>query len=260
MKVVILAGGLPSTIGEAEEPEAKPMVRIGERPLLWHIMKQFSHFGFHDFLICSGYRSESIKEYFMNYYMYRSDITVHLASNAVDIHHKITEPWRVSIVDTGLTASTADRIFRVQKFLADEPFFIVFGDCLSNIDARAMMKTHLDAGKIMTLALARPTGRNTIIPTAPDGSLLHPGDPGYKIHDAWVNADTMICSPEIFQNVSDWGGRFEIEVVKALNEIGQVASFRHDGFWLPVETVRDRKAAQALWDSGNVPWRVWEDG
>ena len=259
MKVVILAGGLPSIIGEENEKVAKPMVRIGERPILWHIMKMYSHYGFNDFIICTGYKAEDIKDYFMNYYMYRSDVTVHLKTNEVEIHHKVTEPWKVTIVDTGMEATTANRIYQVQKLLKED-FIVAFGDCISNLDVSNMVKVHQQGGKIMTLALARPTGRNAIVATATDGTMLTYQEAAQQVNDAWANANMMVVSPQIFAEVGDWKNRFETDVVEQLIEQRQVFTYHHNGFWLPIETVRDRDQVQKMWNEGNVPWRVWEDG
>ncbi len=257
MKVVILAGGLPSIIGEESGRIPKPMAQIGERPILWHIMKLFSHYGHDDFIICAGYRSQTIKEYFLNYYVYRSDITVHLKTNEVEIHNHLTESWQVSIVDTGLRATTAERLYKISSMLEDE-FIVVYGDCISDINADKLVASHRKSGKQMTLVLARPTGRNKIMPLDAEGRLddkrAWHGETG-----AWANACIMVVSPAIFQDRINPGERFEEETVMRLARRDELNTYCHDGFWLPVETVRDRDYMQAIWDSGKIPWKQWDD-
>lgn len=258
MKTVILAGGLPSTIEGRDEKIPKPMAAIGERPLLWHIMKLFSHYGCNDFIICAGFRSDIIKEYFLNYYVYSSDITVHLQSNKVDIHNKVTEPWKVSIINTGLTTATAERIYRILS-MVDDDFFVVYGDCISNVDVSALEKCHAASGKLMTVVLAKPGGRNSIVSVNASGELL----PGRNIDAgktaSWVNACIMAVSPKVFGQAPQPGEKFETEIVHKLAARSQVNTYRHDGFWRPIETMRDKDQLQAMWDAGKPPWKIWKD-
>ena len=258
MKVVILAGGLPSIIGEENEKMPKPMVQIGERPILWHIMKLFSYYGFVDFIICTGYKSDVIKDYFLNYYIYQSDITVHLKTNEVEVHNRITENWNVSIVNTGLEASTGERL-RIVAPMLDEDFVVTYGDCVSDIDVPKLMDLHRVSGKMMTVALARPTGRNAIIPTNDEGEISLAAAYKHLDGNAWVNACMMAVNPAVFTDDGYPGGRFEEDVMHYLAVRGEVNTYRHEGFWLPVETVRDRVQLQQMWDAGNAPWRVWND-
>ncbi|MBQ7478441.1 MAG: glucose-1-phosphate cytidylyltransferase [Selenomonadaceae bacterium] len=258
MKTVILAGGLPSTIEMDEDRIPKPMAVIGERPILWHIMKLFSFYGYNDFIICAGFRSDLIKEYFLNYYIYSSDITVHLKSNRVDIHNKVTEPWHVSVVDTGLFTTTAERLYRVRSML-EEDFFVVYGDCVSNLDVPSLAASHKEAGKLMTAVLAKPSGRNSIVPLDADGSILAPNASQPVSLDAWANACIMAVSPDVVHRKPFPRERFEVETMQRLAAARQVNAYRHDGFWSPVETVRDRDCLQAMWDEGNPPWRIWLD-
>ena len=258
MKVVILAGGLPSNISDENDRIPKPMVRIGERPILWHIMKLYSHYGFHDFIICAGYRGEMIKHYFMDYYMYRSDITVDLKNNDITIHNNVTEPWNVTIVHTGMTTATARRIEKVLTYIDGDDFVVSYGDCISNINIQDMIQTHKLAGKDLTVALAHPTGRNAILHVSDDGGLLN-SDTGAAKIGAWVNACNMVVRKAAFQGRTvSRDERLEIETLQSFAERGQVASYKHEGFWLPVETMRDKTMLQTMWDSGNIPWKIWK--
>lgn len=254
MKVVILAGGLPSTIGEEDDKAPKPMVRVGERPLLWHIMRLYSSYGWNDFVICTGYRSELIKDYFMNYYAYKSDITVDLQSNEVVIHNKVTEPWKVTIVYTGLKASTADRVAAIRSYVEGENFIVSYGDCISNLDIHSLCRVHEENGKCMTISVARPTGRNAILPISSEGELEVLGDIG---GDAWANACNMVVTDEIFQYLRPTE-RFEIDTVNRLLKKQQVAVYKHEGLWLPVETMRDKEQLERIWMNRHQYWEIEE--
>ncbi len=254
MKVVILAGGLPSSLTEDKVP--KPMLKVGERPLLWHIMKLYSMYGYNDFVICTGYRSELIKDYFMNYYIYRSDITVDLQTNNVEIHNKVTEDWNVTIIDTGLESSTAKRVKMVEKVLDGEDFILTYGDCVSDINIDELVKTHKTGGKLITMAVAEPTGRNTIIPIEQDGAMKVPvqGE-GYE-KTAWSCAYSMVVAADVLNYIdTDTFDRFEIETVEKIAQNSQVGTYKHRGFWIPVETYRDRVMLEQKWNERAVPWR-----
>lgn len=259
MKVVILAGGLPSNISDENDKIPKPMVQIGERPILWHIMKLYSHYGFHDFLICTGYRGEMIKRYFMDYYIYRSDITVDLKTNDITIHNNITEPWNVTIVHTGIQTATARRVQKALPYIEEDDFIVSYGDCISNLDVNALVQKHKDSSKGLTIALARPTGRNQIIPMDGQGKLVQRAQ-GLTQTDAWVNACNMVvkksalCKVEIHPE-----DRFEKETLDLMIRENEVGSYKHDDFWIPVETMRDKMFLQSMWDAQQVPWKVWDD-
>jgi len=241
MKVVILAGGLPSTISEENDKIPKPMVRVGERPLLWHIMKLYSFYGYDDFIICTGFKSEIIKDYFLNYYIYESDITVDLLCNQVTIHNNISEPWKVTIVDTGLNTSTADRILKVRQFIGGEDFVISYGDCISDINIQELAETHSENKKILTLSVARPTGRNTILPV--DGHTFESGE--FKCN-AWVNACNIVASNLIFDIIQP-NDRFEVETINRVISMEQATIYKHEGLWAPVETLRDKEYLEEIW-------------
>ena len=254
MKVVILAGGLPSTIIEQDEKIPKPMAEIGERPILWHIMKYFAAYGNNEFIICGGYKVDVIKEYFMNYYIHQSDITVDLGKNEVVVHRKETDDWKVSVVDTGMKANIPQRICAIRNILDNEDFIIVYGDCLYNIAIDKMIELHRKEKKIATMTVARPSGRNQILPICDRefkaGALLE----DIK-EEAWVNACCMIFSQGAFSYIDDHNS-----LEHALFHIGnenKLSVFCHEGFWSPIETVRDRDIIEKMWNEGRAPWKIW---
>ena len=261
MKVIILAGGLPSTLMEEDEKLPKPMAEIGGRPLLWHIMKQYAYYGYRDFIICTGYKGDVIKDYFMNFYIYQSDITVNLQSNEVLVHRKQTEDWRVSVIDTGKNETVSERLTGVAHLIGGEPVLVAYGDCLSDIDIERLVRQHESSGAIATLAVAHPTGRNEILALDADG--CYQGMEHAELHhrpDAWVNGCSMVLEPKAFEILRQaertrTGGA----VLDCLAMNGSVASYRHAGFWSPVETVRDKVWLEGLWSKGLAPWKVWED-
>ncbi len=256
MKVIILAGGYKSTISDSQEGIPKPMVEIGEKPLLWHIMKQYSFFGYEDFLVCGGYRINVIKDYFRDFYIYQSDIQVDLATNQIQILKKITENWKVTIADTGLYASTGQRVSRSRKYVGDEMFLVTYGDCLSDINITSLVRYAETQNKIVTMAVAKPTGRNEIVPVGEDG-LLDNLYMGYgNSTSAWVNACTYVFKRDVFNYLN---GNYELErqLLPVLSAKKQVAVYRHEGFWRPVETMRDKVDLENRWNAETAPWKVW---
>lgn len=258
MKVIILAGGLPSTLIEEDEKMPKPMAEIGGRPILWHIMKQYACYGYNDFIICTGYKGEVIKEYFMNFYIYQSDITVDLQTNDVEIHRKQTEDWKVSVIDTGRESSIMERMYMVREYTGNEAVLVSYGDCLSNIDFRNMVKLHKDSGGIATFAVAHPTGRNQILSVDQNGNYKNIKYAGGR--EAWVNACSMILEPQAFHflglNIKHPTGT---TLMDCLAKENMVQTYRHEGFWSPVETIRDKTWLENLWAAGEAPWKVWKE-
>lgn len=256
MKVIILAGGSRSTISDEREGIPKPMVEIGEKPLLWHIMKQYSYFGFHDFVVCGGYKVNTIKNYFRDYYIYQSDITVDLATNQIDIHRKVTEDWKVTVMDTGLYATTGQRVSRARKYVDEDMFLVTYGDCLSNINIRDMVEFAEKNDKLITMAVACPTGRNHVVGVG-EGDVLETMTPsrGGSVH-AWTNACTYVFRKKVFRFLN---GNYELDkqLLPELAERKQIAVYRHHGFWCPVETLRDKVDLENRWNAGIAPWKVW---
>lgn len=258
MKVVILAGGLPSTLIEEDEKMPKPMAEIGGRPILWHIMKQYAHYGYNDFIICTGYKGEAIKEYFMNFYIYQSDITVDLQTNDVEIHRKQTEDWKVSVIDTGRSSSVADRLYMAGEYSGNETVLVTYGDCLSDIDIRKMTEQHKAHGDIATFAVAHPTGRNEILALGENGKYQGIMDRA-SAGEAWVNACSMVLEPEAIPYFAPDSPTRAATLMECLAQEKAVQTYRHEGFWSPVETIRDKTWLDNLWTAGKAPWKVWED-
>lgn len=253
MKIVILAGGMQSTINNEYEGIPKPMVDIGGKPLLWHIMKHFSQYGLNEFIICGGYRVDMIKEYFMDYYIYASDITVDLQNNKIEIHKKRTEDWKVTVVDTGLFASTGWRVSLIRQYIDEDEFIVTYGDCLSDIDADRLILEHEQNGKLATVAMAKPTGRNKLLPIDHTGHLDYGRTENNAGENAWVNADCFVFHKKVFSYLL---GNYDLEkqLFLKLSEQQALATYRHNGFWLPVETKRDLVHAENLWNAGMAPW------
>lgn len=253
MKVVILAGGLKSTISNIGEDIPKPMVEIGGRPLLWHIMKHFSQYGLKEFIVCGGYRVDMIKEYFMDFYIYESDITVDLEKNTVEIHKKRTEDWKVTVVDTGLNATPGQRIRAVADYLSDEAFLVTYGDCISDVDAGALLEAHRGHSKLVTLVMAKPQGRKQLL-TIGENDLLDYDNLSPVVADvAWVNADCFVMEKKGLEYLRG-DCNLEAQVFQALSRTGQVATYRHEGFWTTLETKRDLGEAERLWNAGQAAW------
>lgn len=258
MKVIILAGGSRSTISEDREGIPKPMVEIGDKPLLWHIMKQYSFLGFRDFLVCGGYKVSTIKNYFRDYYIYQSDITVDLATNKVEIHKKVTEDWKVTVADTGLFATTGQRVSKAEKYIDEDMFLVTYGDCLSDIDLNALVRFAKEKDKLVTMTVAHPTGRNTVLPIGEDDFLKGMKAASGEDSGSWTNACTYVFKKGVFHYLN---GNYELDVqlLPTLSIEGQVAVYKHQGFWCPVETRRDKVDLDTRWNAGIAPWKVWNE-
>lgn len=253
MKVVILAGGMQSAINNEREGIPKPMVDIGGKPLLWHIMKHFAEYGLNEFIVCGGYRVDMIKEYFMDYYIYASDITVDLQTNTIKVHKEKTENWIVTVVDTGVFSSTGQRVSLIHRYIKEENFIVTYGDCLSDINILEMIETHEMNEKIATIAMAKPTGRNQLLPIAADG-VLHYDLYGKIMNEtAWVNANCFIFNKRVFDYLV---GNYDLEkqLFIKLTEKQQLSSYQHKGYWSAIETKRELVAAENLWNAGIAPW------
>ncbi len=254
MKVVILAGGQKSTISDMGENIPKPMVEIGGRPILWHIMKHFAQYGLKEFIVCGGYRVDTIKEYFTDFYIYESDITVDLEKNTVEIHKKRTEDWKVTVVDTGLNATPGQRIQAIGEYLKEERSFLVtYGDCLSDVDEAALLDTHEKNGKLVTLVMAKPQGRKQLLTIDKDNLLDYDNLSPVVADVAWVNADCFVLDGKVLEYLQG-DCNLEEQVFRALSRLGQVATYRHEGYWTTLETKRDLVGAEMLWREGRVPW------
>lgn len=257
MKVVILAGGFGTRLGEETHLLPKPMIEIGGRPMLWHIMKHYSSFGFNDFIICCGYRQYVIKEFFHDYYLHTSDVTFDFTGeNRMQVHNSSTEPWRVTLVDTGLNTMTGGRIKRVRQHIGDEPFMLTYGDGVSNVDLCALADFHRSHGRIATITAIQPGGRFGILDIdQSDGINSFKEKP--KEEGGWINGGFMVLNKEIFDYIEGDGTVFEQEPLEGVARHGQLKAYRHFGFWQCMDTMRDKQLLERLWQDGKAPWKVW---
>lgn len=256
MKAVILAGGLGTRISEETHQKPKPMVEIGGKPILWHIMKIYSAFGIDEFIICLGYKGYVIKEFFANYYRYNSDVTFDLKNNETLYHQNRSESWRVTLVDTGPDALTATRIKRVSTYLNEDMFCLTYGDCVANIDIQALIDFHIQQGRLATLTAVQPPGRY--------GSLALENDQVHHFTEkplgdgGWINGGFFVLSREVL-NYIQGDVMFEQAPLNALVQDQQVSAFRHSAFWHPMDTLRDQRRLESEWQTGRAPWKIWSD-
>ncbi|WP_047488911.1 glucose-1-phosphate cytidylyltransferase [Terriglobus sp. TAA 43] len=256
MKAVILAGGLGTRLAEETSVRPKPMVEIGGRPILWHIMKIYSQHGIHDFVICCGYKGYVIKEFFANYYLHTSDVTFDISQNKMTVHASVAEPWSVTLVDTGDATGTGGRLKRVKKYLnPDEPFCMTYGDGVADVDITASIAFHKSHGKLATLTTVRPVARF--------GALGLNGTQITAFHEkpsgegGWINGGFFVLEPSALDSVTDDAQMFEREPIETLVAQDQVRAYYHHGFWQAMDTLRDKQHLEELWQSGKAPWKTW---
>ncbi|EXI67267.1 MAG: Glucose-1-phosphate cytidylyltransferase [Candidatus Accumulibacter adjunctus] len=256
MKAVILAGGVGTRLAEETIVRPKPMVEIGGKPIIWHIMKIYSSHGINDFVICLGYRGYVIKEYFANYFLHMSDVTLDLTNNRIEVHERHSEPWRVTLIDTGDSTQTGGRLRRVRAHLEDdEPFCFTYGDGVGNIDIAASIQFHRQQGVLGTVTAVTPPGRFGALDLAADRVLAFQEKPAGD--GAWINGGFFILSPRVIDLIDGDSCMWEAGPVSQLSRSGQLAAWRHDGFWHAMDTLRDRNHLEQLWASGNAPWKTW---
>ena len=254
MKTVILAGGLGTRISEQSHLRPKPMIDIGGQPILWHIMKSFSHYGHNDFIICAGYKQEIIKEYFANYYLHHSDVSFNFAlGNNTTIHENVAEPWRVTVVDTGLNTMTGGRIKRIQKFVGNEPFFMTYGDGVSDVNLNDLLAFHKSHGLKAILTAVQPGGRFGVLDIA-ESNMIERFAEKKKEDGGWINGGFMVLSPDIFDYIDGDSTTFEREPLERLANEHQLAAYKHDGFWQCMDTLRDKQFLDELIEKGDAPW------
>lgn len=257
MKVVILAGGFGTRISEESHLKPKPMIEIGGKPILWHIMKIYSHFGFNDFVICLGYKGYSIKEYFAHYFLHESDITFDFRNdNQRIIHHHSAEPWRVTLVNTGLETMTGGRVKKIRPYIGDEPFMLTYGDGVSNVNIRELVDFHTAHGKFATVTSIQPVGRFGALDLT-DNNIVRGFHEKPKGDGLWINGGFFVLQPEVFDYIEADETMFERAPLEMLAEQGQLAAHKHDGFWQAMDTLRDKTLLEELWESGNAPWKMW---
>jgi glucose-1-phosphate cytidylyltransferase len=259
MKVVILAGGLGTRLMEETEARPKPMVEIGGKPILWHIMKIYESYGYNDFVLCLGYKAHLVKEYFLNYFLYNSDVTIDIKNNNVDVHFSNTESFKVTLVDTGLTTNTAGRIKRIQKYVGDKTFMLTYGDGVSDVDIKKLVEFHRSHGKIATLTSIQTPGRFGNIQMSEDGSVdcfvEKPQGDGM-----WINGGFFVLEPQIFEYLTGDVDNIQWEK-KPLLDIAnddQLVAFKHTGFWKPMDALRDRIELEQLWKDNEAKWKIWK--
>jgi glucose-1-phosphate cytidylyltransferase len=255
-KVVILAGGLGSRLAEETEVLPKPLVEIGGRPILWHIMKIYSKFGLNDFVICLGYKGYMIKEYFANYHLHVSDVTFDLAKNSMTVHRRRVEPWQVTLVDTGDTTKTGGRIRRVREHIGNANFCLTYGDGVAEIDISALLGFHESHGLPATITAVQPPGRFGALDVDSTNKVLSFRE---KPHGdgTWINGGFLVLSPEVIDYIEGDETAFEQEPLQRLSAEGKLAAYRHFGFWHPMDTLRDKRQLEELWASGRAPWQTW---
>ena len=256
MKAVILAGGLGTRLSEETHLKPKPMIEIGGMPILWHIMKIYSAYSIHDFIICCGYKGYLIKEFFSNYLRHISDITVDLTKNSIEVHHAEKEPWRITLVDTGENTMTGGRLNRVRSLVESETFLFTYGDGVADVDINSLLSHHKKHGRIATVTAVQPPGRFGALNIQPD--TLVSGFNEKPLGDgSWISGGYFVLEPQVFDYLGDDDTVWEQGPLQALSSYGQLTAFKHHGFWQPMDTLRDVRFLEAEWSSGNPRWKIW---
>ncbi len=248
MKVVLLAGGFGTRISEESIYKPKPMIEIGGKPILWHIMKLYSHFGYNDFVICAGYKQHIIKEWFADYYLHNTDVTFDLQMNSMSVHTNYSEPWKVTIVDTGLNTQTGGRIKRIQKYIGDEPFLLTYGDGVANVDINELVEYHYKHKKMATISVYNVEQRFGVVDIN-DNDLVEAFREKSKNDGSLVNIGYAVCNPDVFDMIKS--------TLRNLSEMHDLVAYRHNGFWQCMDTVREKERLEELWGSGVAPWKLW---
>lgn len=259
MKAVILAGGLGTRISEESQLKPKPMIEIGGKPVLWHIMKIYSHYGVNEFIICGGYKQNIIKDYFSNYYLYTSDVTFDFSNNNRHIvHNSVSEPWKVTIIDTGLDTMTGGRIKRIQKYVKDQTFLLTYGDGVANINIDKLIEFHKTSGGLVTLSTVQPAGRYGRVNIEKNGKISSFIEKPKGDGD-WINGGFFVCNPKIFEYLKDADDTttWEREPLEKIASDGKLFAYKHHDFWRAMDTLRDKIDLEALWSSGAAPWKIW---
>lgn len=259
MKVVILAGGYGTRISEESQFRPKPMVELGGMPILMHIMKLYGYYGFHEFIICAGYKQHVIKEYFADYFLHTSDITYDFTNgkNEIAVHHSTVEPWKVTVVDTGLGTMTGGRVKRVRNYIGEEPFMLAYGDGVSDVNIKELVRFHASHGKTVTISSYNAGQRFGVLDIGEDGQ-VHEFREKTKGDGNQINIGFMVCQPQIFKYIAGDGTVLEKEPLENLAKIGGLMAYKHSGFWQCMDTVREKEQLERLWETGRAPWKVWE--
>ena len=258
MKVVILAGGLGTRISEESHLRPKPMIEIGDMPILWHIMKIYSFYGFNEFIICCGYKGYIIKEYFANYFLHCSDVTFDFTTNRNEmiLHNSVSEPWKVTLVDTGLHTMTGGRVKRVKSYLGEEPFMLTYGDGVSDINISELVNFHKSHGKRITISAVQPEGRFGVLDIE-ENSIVNGFREKSRDDSGWINGGFMVVNPDVFDYIEGDETIFEKQPLEAAAREGELVAYKHQGFWQCMDTQRDKKYLEDLWNNNKAPWRKW---
>jgi glucose-1-phosphate cytidylyltransferase len=257
MKVVILAGGFGTRLSEETANIPKPMVRIGDRPIIWHIMKIYSHYGFNEFIVCLGYKGYVIKEYFANYFLHNSDVSIDISKNSIEVHNNASEPWKVTLVETGLNTMTGGRVKRIEKYINGEPFMLTYGDGVADVNIDQVLNFHNENRKLLTVTAYKPQGKFGSLQIGENNSVISfaekPAGDG-----SWVNAGFFVCQPEVFDYIKDGDNTiFERAPLECIAAEGNMVAFKHTGFWKPMDTLRDNNELNQMWEKHQAPWMVW---
>jgi len=256
MKIVILAGGLGTRLSEETVIRPKPMVEIGGKPILWHIMKIYSHYGFNEFVICLGFKGYMIKEYFSNYFLHMSDVTFDISKNTMEVHQQYVEPWKVTLVDTGMDTMTGGRLKRVAPYVGSDTFMLTYGDGVSNVNIAELLAFHKKHGKSATVTATQPSGRFGALRL--DASLQVTSFQEKPVGDGtWINGGFFVLEPKILDRIAGDSTFFEREPLEGLAHDYELVAYQHSGFWQPMDTLRDKLHLEELWNGGKAPWKVW---
>lgn len=255
MKAVILAGGFGTRISEETILKPKPLIEVGGMPILWHLMKIYSQYNIDEFIICCGYKGYMIKEYFANYFLHMSDITFDIKNNEMEVHHKFAEPWKVTLVDTGIKTMTGGRLKRIEKYLDDESFCFTYGDGLSNVEISKLIDFHKNKKKLATLTATKPPGKFGILDLQDDMVKKFMEKP--KGDGAWINGGFFVLEPSVIDYIKNDSTIWEKEPLENLANDNQLVAYKHHGFWQPLDTLRDKNNLEQLWSLGNAPWKIW---
>ena len=257
MKALILAGGFGTRLSEEADIKPKPMVEIGGKPILWHIMKTYSHHGINEFVILLGYKGYYIKEYFANYFLHQSDVTIDTLNGNMEIHNNSSESWKVTLLNTGLSTMTGSRIRKAKEYIGNETFMLTYGDGVADIDVQETLEFHKEHGKLITITAAQPDGRFGALNIDESDKVVEFQEKP-KGDGSWVNAGYFVCQPEVLDYISDGDEVvFEQEPLKNLAKDGQIYTYKHSGFWMPMDTLRDKNILNELWETGNAEWKIW---
>lgn len=257
LKTVILAGGFGTRLSEETVLKPKPMVEIGDSPILWHIMKIYSFFGFSDFIVCLGYKGYVIKEFFANYFLHQSNVTFDLAKNSMEVHNSHVEPWRVTLEDTGLNTLTGGRVKRIAKYVQNETFMLTYGDGVGDVDISSLLEFHKRQGKLATVTAVQPSGRFGALAINSDDIVNNFAEKPQG-DGTWINGGFFVMEPEVLDYIEGDSTILERSPLERLASDGQLAAYKHSGFWRPMDTLRDKLELEKLWNSGKAPWKLWE--